>query len=173
MPDDTFSCWVLLRFKIKTVSWLSSGGGTPSQTPFCMRGASWQPSSSFERSTPPKTAMLYQRSHYSAPSRTKAETYLPRSPTYMRRRPRRHFQRNSLDMRLTQSHIRAELRALLSPADADCAKSDGCSDWKIPRTKTLINSWSTCARFEMEKWHVRARFQHRSRGTVDLIVKCL
>jgi len=113
-------------FRIKMESWLSSGGGSPFQTPFCMRGVFWRPSSSFVQSTPPKTAML------------------PRSPTYTQPRPKRRFQKSSLEMRPTQNRIHAELRAFLSPADADCAQSDERSGWITPRI---------------------ARYRHTSRGT--------
>jgi hypothetical protein len=49
-------------FRTKTVSWHSSGGGTPSQTPFCTHGASWRPRPSFGPSTRPRTAMLRRAS---------------------------------------------------------------------------------------------------------------
>lgn len=92
--------------------------------------------------------MLCRNSHHSIPSRAMTATYLPRSPTYTRRRPKQHFQRSNLDMRLAQSHIHAELRALLSPADVDYARSDEYSGWITPRTRICIDLWPACARFD-------------------------
>ena len=171
--DGTFSSWPLAasqnlritHFRIKTVSWLSSCGGSPFQTPFCMRGVFWQPRSSFVPSTPPKTATLYmrRRSQHSVPNKPMSATYLPRSPTCTQLRPKRRFQRSSLEMRPTQNRSHAELRAFLSPADADCAMSDGRSGWITLRTRNM--DWFLCELLVQDFEHVLARYRHTSRGT--------
>jgi len=123
------------RFRINTVSWLSSDGDTLSQTPFCMRDAFWRPIASFELSTPPRTTMLRGHSQQSSPEiRETAKTYPPRSPSYTQRWTKPHFRKSSWGMRLARSHIHAEWRASSSLTDAGCAQSNVCSGWTAPRT---------------------------------------
>ena len=115
------------------------------------------------RHRPKQPCYVWQRSQHSVLNKAMTGTYLPRSPTYTQLRPKRCFRRSSLETRPTQTRIHAELRAFLSPADADCAKSDECSGWITPRTRTWIDIWTACTSFE----HVLARYRHTSRGTAD------